>query len=56
MKMNNSAYRIPSFARVDALNNHMFEVNDVKYEYVSGNYFKKVETLDNGSSFGEVAL
>lgn len=49
-------YKIPSFVRPHALNNHMFEVNGERYEFFNGMYFKRVATLEQGSSFGEIAL
>ena len=56
MKGNVSSFRIPSFARVNVVNNHLFEVNDTVYEYVNGQYFRKASILKDGSSFGEIAL
>ena len=34
----------------------MFKVNDIEYEYVGGQFFKRVATLPQGASFGEIAL
>ena len=49
-------FRLPSFVKPSALNNHAFEVNDEAYEYVNGQYFKRVSILGQGSSFGDIAL
>ena len=38
-------FRLPSFIKPTALNNHAFEVNDEAYEYVNGQYFKRVSIL-----------
>jgi len=48
--------RMPNFTRVNALNPHYFEIAGEEYEYVKGQYFKKVATLKAGDSFGEMAL
>lgn len=32
---------MPSFVRVDGLNNHYFAVDGEEYEYVNGQFFKK---------------
>ena len=49
-------YRLPSFVKPSALNNHVFEVNGEVYEFIDGQYFKRVSILEQGSSFGEIAL
>ena len=38
------------------LNNHYFSIGTEEYEYVNGTFFKKVDSLTIGGSFGEVAL
>lgn len=49
-------FRLPSFVSPTALNNHIFEANGEIYEYVDGQYFKRVSMLYKGSSFGDIAL
>jgi len=56
LQLDSPQYRIPSFARQQHLNGHMFEVNGEVYEYCNGQFFKKLHTLPQGSSFGEIAL
>lgn len=56
MPKNSSKFKVPSFARIQNLNNHLFEVGGVEYEFFDGQFFKKISTLKNGSSFGEIAL
>ena len=47
---------MPAFARVDGLNNHYFAVDGEEYEYVDGTFYKKIQTLRAGDSFGQDAL
>lgn len=48
--------RLPSFERLTALNNHAFDIGKDSYEYIDGQYFKKVRTLTEKDYFGEMAL
>ena len=48
--------RMVTFTRVDGLNNHCFEVEGDEYEYVNGQFFKKIQVLSAGDSFGQEAL
>ena len=34
----------------------MFEVNGEEFEYVDGTYYKRMKTLNQGDSFGEIAI
>ena len=47
---------IPAFVRVDVLNNHNFSIDGDEYEFVEGQFFKKVSTLRTGDSFGQAEL
>jgi len=49
-------FRLPSFVKLTELNNHYFEVGGDEYEYVGGKFFKRISTMKQGSSFGEIAL
>ena len=49
-------FRMPSFVKLTALNNHHFEIGGEEWEYIDGMYFKKISVLETGSSFGEIAL
>ena len=44
--------RMPAFLRVDALNNHAFLIGNEEYEFVNGQYYKRIGTLYEGDSFG----
>ena len=55
-QINSLPDRMPSFVRVDGLNNHYFAVDGEEYEYVDGQYFRKVQTMRAGDSFGQEAL
>ena len=44
--------RMPSFVRVNGLNNFYFAIDGEEYEYVNGQFFKKVAILSVGDSFG----
>lgn len=47
---------IPSFLRVDALNNFYFSVGSEEFEYVEGQFYRKEANLTCGDSFGQTAL
>ena len=36
--------------------NHFFKLNEEKYEFYNGFYFKEIFFQEEGSSFGELAL
>ena len=55
-QINSLPDRMPSFVRVDGLNNHYFAVDGEEFEYVNGQFFKKTLTLRAGDSFGQEAL
>ena len=44
--------RMPSFIRVNGLNNFYLSIDGEEYEFVNGVFFKKVTTLSAGESFG----
>ena len=44
--------RMPKFEPAEHLNNHYFSVGNEEYEYIDGNFYKKVETISDGDSFG----
>ena len=48
--------KMPSFSRVTSLNNHCFSVGADQYEYIGGQYYKRIAKLSVGQSFGHVAL
>lgn len=56
LKSSDVPFRLPSFARIQALNGHMFRVGDEEYEFVNGKYFRRIATLSDGDQFGEEAL
>ena len=50
-------YRLPSFTQpTNCLNNHLFEVGGEEYEYFNGAYYRRVKTLGQGGTFGEIAI
>ena len=53
---NDFPLRIPSFAKIEYLNGHEFEIDGNTYEYYKGRYFKKCHILEKGESIGEIAL
>ena len=48
--------RMPNFVQASSLNNHYFSVGNDEYEYIDGCFYKKVDTISVGDSFGQNAL
>lgn len=56
MKYHARIQPVPNFYRQQMLNQHMFKINDVEYEWTRDSYFKKVSIIPHGMVFGEQAL